>query len=113
MKKATFSLAKALHYVMFAIAYFEDAIITENMKGDGKRFILELTKRLKWVMTQMYTRMSADGADLLRNELNNRDIHAFDSVIEMMLTFSEEERANVEDYVTGIYNNKPKEVNHE
>lgn len=102
MQKATFSLAKAIHFICFAIAYLQDVVISEQMTGNSKHFIGELVKRLQWVLNNIYARMSADGATILRKEIDGRDIAVFDSVFNMMLTMTEEERQQVEDFATGI-----------
>ena len=104
--QTTFSLAKALHYVYFAKAYFEDVIISEKLTGSSKEFIQNLINRQQWILNTCYTRMSAETAKVLRDELEGRDIATIDSILNMIVMLDESQRLEIEDYITDKYLNK-------
>lgn len=86
-----------------SVDYFNDVINAEEMKGDAKRFIKSLIQRQEWVIREIYTRMSPEGADILRSEMN-RDIQAVDSIINLAIAMSEEQRAEYERIGEGLLN---------
>lgn len=103
--QTTFSLAKALHHVYFAKAYFEDVIISEGLTGSSKSFIQNLIQRQQWILNTCYARMSAEAAQVLKDELEGRDIATIDSILNMVVMLDEPQRLEIEDYITTKYTN--------
>lgn len=101
---ASYSMAKALHYIHFAKQYFEDAIRQEQLQANGKYFINQQTNRLNCILKDVYARMSPQGAVLLRHEIESRDIAAIDSIINMVIEMDEETRLKVEGYCEQVRN---------
>lgn len=101
--QTTFSLAKALHYCYFAKEYFADVIRQENLTGNSKQFINNLIKRQEWVLTECYTRMPVESAQMLKEELQNRDIATIDSILNMIVLMDEDKRLELEDYIFDKY----------
>lgn len=99
----TFSLAKALHYVHFAKEYFADVIRQEKLTGESKQFINNLIKRQEWVLRECYTRMNPEASQVLKDELEGRDIATIDSILNMVILMDEDKRLEVEDYIFDNY----------
>lgn len=95
-------MAKALHYVHFAIFYLEDVMREEKTTGSAKYFITELIKRLQWVIKQVYTRISASGADMLRKEIEGRDIATIDSIINTVIKMNDAQREELEKHAESL-----------
>lgn len=102
MSASTFNLAKVIHFTYFNIQYLEDVIIQEQLKGNSKQFVTDLINRYKWCLNNLYARMSSEGADLLRKEVEQRDIGAIDSIINMLIALPEDKRIEVEEYLITI-----------
>lgn len=104
--QSTYGIAKALHHVIFGREYFEAIIRDEKLKGYGKQVITNYSTRLEWIVKDVFSKLSGESADLMREELKQRDIASIDSVLNMLLLMTEDERLELEDYITDKYINK-------
>jgi hypothetical protein len=101
---STFNLAKVIHFTYFNIQYLEDLIIQEQLTGNPKQFINNIISRYKWCLNELYARMSSKGADLLRKEVEQRDIAAIDSIINLAIALPEDKRLELEEYLVQLTN---------
>lgn len=102
---ASYSLAKALHYTHFSIQYLQDAIRQKELTGNAKQFVNDLINKQQWVIKTVYARMTPAGADLLRKEIEGRDIAAIDSIINLVIALPEADRLAVENFATVLSKN--------
>ena len=104
--QATFSLAKGLHYTIFAADYFKDVIRQEQLIGSSKNTVTGWVNRLDWIIKDVFSQMRPRAAQLLREELKNRDIAGIDSILNMVIALNEEQRSEVEEYISKTYLNE-------
>lgn len=100
--QSTFSIAKALHYIAFSSEYLKVIIADRNVTPASKQRILSYTNKLEWILRDVTTSIPSDSADLLRKEIQQRDIAAIDSVFNLMITMTEEQRSEVEKFCEKI-----------
>lgn len=106
LKGQTLSLAKAIYYTTFSIQYLED--VKMGLSGEPKEFIGGLVNRQEIVLRNIYHRMPESSAALLRNEIENTDISAMDSIMNLLVNLNEEQRLHVETYIENIIKEKAK-----
>lgn len=103
--QTTVSLAKGLHLTLFAAEYYKDVIRQEKLSGHAKNTVNGWVNRLEWVIRDVYTNMQPHAAELLKTELQKRDIASVESILNMVIMLDEDERLAIEDYITKNYIN--------
>lgn len=106
-KNIVFSLAKSIYYVHFSIQYLQDVNI--SLSGEANRFILGLINSQKTVLNNLYNRMPKESRQVLKNELENSDIAAIDSIMNLLVALDNEERLQLENYIELLIKNKKNE----
>lgn len=102
---ASFSLAKAIHNTYASIEYLKDTIRQEQLTHNAKSFINDLINKQEYVLKSLYTRMSSEGATKLRKEMEERDIYAIDSIMNLSIKMTDEQRQELESYAEQILKN--------
>lgn len=102
-QKSTFGIAKALHYIMFSREYLQDVIRQEKLKGYAKSVINNYINRLDWIVKDVFSRVNSNSANLLRQELKDKDIACIDSILNMAIVMNEDQREELEQYITDKY----------
>ncbi len=103
-KDQTYDLAKALHYVSIAGKYFE--MIAVGYEKGAKQLMGLYSNKMKWVINDIYDRLSDDSRKFYKESLIKGDTVFLDAISNKFLHLSEEEKNVVEAIVDNIIKQK-------
>lgn len=105
-KSAVSALARALIYTKLASEYFDFFIVESGIKFDDKHFIKSNSNKLKAVLRDMGMVVSPGVRDAYVKDMDNAP--AVDSIANIYLTLSEENRVVLEDYAEELLKSQKK-----
>ena len=99
-KDETYELAKALHYVSISQQYFE--IIALGYKNGAKDLMNFYASKMKWVINNVYDRLSEESRVFFKESLIKGDTIFMDAVSEKLLLLKEADKITLEKIIDGM-----------
>ena len=102
-QQSALDIAKALHYIVFSKAYFEYILQHPEVSPKSAQALRGYVGKLNWITNDVLTSMPSASADLLRAELQKRDVAGVDSILNMCICLEEPQRLELEQYIIDKY----------
>jgi hypothetical protein len=101
-RQDTFNIAKAFFHIQNAHTYFTAVAKSPEVPQGGKDFARQMITKLSWCMSAMNDRLSPEGRKHFKEQVKLADTLQFDSIFDIMVSMTPEQREGLEMCAHGI-----------